>query len=104
MAKTGKLVLIREPGPFPRLRPATALALDGATGHVVLDKAIPLPDGATHQVPREWCFEFDPHAMEAVNSLVITAQDKLNAAEQIIDLELEPAEVEASDDEDLIFH
>jgi hypothetical protein len=104
MAKSGKLVLVRDPGPFPRLRPATALALDGSTGQVVLDKALPLSNGATLQVPREWCYEFDPQAMEAVNSLVVAAQDKLNAAEQIIALELESAEVEASDDEDLIFH
>jgi hypothetical protein len=104
MPKTGKLVLVRDPGPFPRLRPATALALDGATGHVLLDKALPLPDGATHHVPREWVFEFDPQAMEAVNSLVGAAQDKLNAAEQIMALDLEAAEVDASDDEDLIFH
>ena len=32
--------------------------------------------------------------MEAVNSLVVAAQDKLNAACQIIALELEPAEVD----------
>ena len=43
--------------------------------------------------------------MEAVNSLVVAAQDKLNAALQIIDLELEPAEVDASDEDgDLILH
>ena len=41
-------------------------------------------------VPRDCVFEFDPQVMEAVNSLVVAAQDKLNAALQIIDLELEP--------------
>jgi hypothetical protein len=105
MPIAGKLVLVREPGPFPRLRPATAVALDGASGHVVLDQPLPLPDGATHTVPREWVFEFDPHVMEAVNSLVVAAQDKLNAAGQMIALELEPAEVDAADgDGDLILH
>jgi nitrate reductase NapAB chaperone NapD len=43
--------------------------------------------------------------MEAVNSLVVAAQDKLNAASQIIALELEPAEVDAVDEDgDLILH
>jgi hypothetical protein len=105
MPKNGKLVLVKEPGPFPRLRPATAIAVDGATGHVVLDQALAMPDGATHLVPREWVFEFDPQTMEAVNSLVGAAQDKLNAAEQIVSLELDPVEMEErGEDGELIFH
>ena len=105
MPKSGKLILVREPGPFPRLRPATAVALDGATGQVVLDQPLPLPDGATHSVPRDWVFEFDPEVMEEVNSLVVAAQDKVNAAVQIIELELTPADVDAADEDgDLILH
>lgn len=105
MPKSGKLVLVKEPGAFPRLRPVTAIAIDGATGQVVLDQALALPEGATHTVPKDWVFEFDPEAMEAVNSLVVAAQDKLNAAVQLIALELHPAEVEAQDENgDLIFH
>jgi hypothetical protein len=105
MPKPGKLVLVKEPGPFPRLRPATAVAVDGASGHVVLDQPLPLPDGATHTVPKDWVFEFDPEVMEAVNSLVVAAQDKLNAAGQIVVLELEPADIDSADaDDDLILH
>ena len=56
-------------------------------------------------VPRDCVFEFDPQVMEAVNSLVVAAQDKLNAALQIIELELDAAEVDASDEDgDLILH
>ncbi len=105
MSKSGKLVLVKDPGPFPRLRPATAVAVDGASGQVVLDQPLPQPEGASHMVPRDCVFEFDPQVMEAVNSLVVAAQDKLNAALQIVDLELEPAEVDASDEDgDLILH
>jgi hypothetical protein len=105
MSKSGKLVLVKDPSPFPRLRPATAVAVDGASGQIVLDQPLPQPEGASHMVPRDCVFEFDPQVMEAVNSLVVAAQDKLNAALQIIDLELEPAEVDASDEDgDLILH
>ncbi len=105
MPKSGKLVLVKDLGPFPRLRPATAVAVDGASGQVVLDQPLPLPDGARQTVPKEQVFEFDPQVMEAVNSLVVAAQDKLNAACQIIALELEPAEVDAVDEDgDLILH
>ena len=105
MPMPGKLVLVRDPGPFPRLRPAIAVAVDGASGQVVLDQPLPLPEGASHMVPRDCVFEFDPQVMEAVNSLVVAAQDKLNAAGQIIMLELESAEVDASgEDGDVILH
>jgi hypothetical protein len=101
----GKLVLVRDSGPFPRLRPAIAVAVDGASGQVVLDQPLPLPEGASVMVPRDCVFEFDPQVMEAVNSLVVAAQDKLNAASQIIMLELESAEVDASgEDGDVILH
>ena len=105
MPKSGKLVLVREAGPFPRLRPATAVAVDGASGQVVLEQPVPLADGATHTVPRDCVFEFDAEIMETVNNLVVAAQDKVNAAQQLIDLELVPAEVDAPDEDgDLILH
>ncbi len=104
MPRTGKLILVKEPGAFPRLRPATALGIDGASGQVILDQALPLADGASQTVPRDWCYEFDPEVMDAVNGLVVSAQDKLNAAGQIAALELQPAQIETPEDEDLIFH
>ncbi len=104
MSKPGKLVLIKDPGPFPRVRPATAIAIDPASGQVVLDQVLTFPDGASHMVPREWVYEFDPDTMEAVNSLVVAAQDKLNAAGQIIELELDPAEIETPEGSNLILH
>jgi predicted phage tail protein len=105
MPMPGKLVLVRDPGSFPRLRPAIAVAIDGASGQVVLDQPLQLPEGASQMVPRDCVFEFDPQVMEAVNSLVVAAQDKLNAAGQIVMLELELAEVDASDEDgDLILH
>jgi hypothetical protein len=105
MAKTGKLVMIRMPGQFPRLQPATAVAVDGSSGQIIIEQEIELPDGHTNLVPKELCFEFDPQVMEAVNSLVGAAADKLSAAQQILALELEPAEIESElDGKDTIYH
>ena len=54
MPKSGKLVLERDFLLFsPRLRPATAVAVDGASGQVVLDQPVPLPDGARQTVSKD---------------------------------------------------
>ena len=56
-------------------------------------------------VPRDCVFEFDPQVMEAVNSLVVAAQDKLNAALPDHRAGTGAREVDAADEDgDLILH
>lgn len=87
MARVGKLIMVRLPGEFPLLRPATAVAVDPVSGSVVILQPI---CGETIFAP-ENCFEFAHDLMEAINSLVSAAVDKIDAAKQLAAIELEQA-------------
>jgi hypothetical protein len=91
----GKLILVKRDDIYCRLIPVTALQIDGASGTVVIDRAVNMDDdGETNMIPRERCFEFDADLMETVNSLVQAAMDKLTAAGQVCATGLLPAEFE----------
>ena len=87
----GKVILVKTV--TGRLEPVTALNYDGVSETVTINRPVQLDDGeAVMMVPLARCFEFDDEMMEHVNNLVGAALDKLNAAQQLCDSGLLPAE------------
>jgi hypothetical protein len=87
-----KLILVKSDGVYPKLYPVSAVHYDEETNTVTLDRDVEMKDG-----PRQWvapgeCYEFDPEAMDLVNSMIESAHNRLSAAMQTINNELVPAE------------
>ena len=101
-----KLLLFRTPGPFPVLRPVTALMADPTGQMVVLQEEVVTPDGATNTVSAQDCLEFDPDLLSEVNALLTRSMDALSAAKQMLGIRARVAELDLDrpPDDETIFH
>lgn len=101
-----KLLLFRTPGPFPVLRPVTALVADPTGQMVVLQEEVVTPDGTTNTVSAQDCLEFDPDLLSDVNTLLTRSMDALSAAKQMLEIRSRPAAIDLDKpaDDETIFH
>jgi hypothetical protein len=101
-----KLMLFRTPGPFPVLRPVTALMADPTGEMVVLQEEVMTPDGPTNTVSAQDCLEFDADLMCEVNALLTRSMDSLNAAKQMLEVRSRRVaiDLEKPADDETIFH
>jgi hypothetical protein len=87
-----KLILVKSDGVYPYLYPVSAVHYDEKTNTVTLDRDVEMKDGNRQWVAPTDCFEFDPEAMDLVNSMLDSAHNRLSAALQTVNNELRPAD------------
>jgi hypothetical protein len=88
-----KLVIVKSDKPIPVLYVATAVSYDITTNVITLNRMVAMAEGETNEVTKDRCYEYDVDTYEAINGLFTTGQERIAAALQMSDNELQPAEI-----------
>jgi hypothetical protein len=88
-----KLIIIKADKPIPVLYVASAVSYDITTNIITLNRMVTMAEGETNEVSKDRCYEYDVDTYEAINGLFTTGQERIAAALQMSDNELQPAEI-----------
>jgi hypothetical protein len=88
-----KLILVKSDKPIPVLYQVSAVNYDSTTNIITLNRMVAMAEGDTNMVSKDRCYEYDVDTYEAINGLFTTGQERIAAALQMCDNELQPAEI-----------